>query len=237
MAILSFFTKPELPQYNESLLVDSPAALAQALLVSDDIIKDILSLASFVCNLPTHYQKGSGKLLKAENISSHIYKKLELLNKYLKSISYGTLSYTDGYAVEQLLQSIDELNQITDHLTHIARVSKTLSRLKAPLSFSAQKELSELWSRIDILLKTLEEAFLKSNSITSMWMLRQNSIIQEQLKDLKKNHIARLRSGKCNIETGMCFLDLLYDYEQIASHCTALFHEAFIMDTLEERKG
>ena len=211
--------------------------LAQALLVSDDIIKDILSLAAFVCNMPTHYPKGSGKLLKAENISKHIYKKLALLDKYLNSISYSALSYTDSYTVEQLLQSIDELSLLTEHLTHIARVSKTVSRLKSPLSFAAQKELSELWSRIDIILKTLEEGFLKSNSITSMWMLRQNSMIQEQIKGLKKNHITRLRSGKCSIETGMCFLDLLYDYEQIALHCTALFHEAFIMDTLEERKG
>ena len=211
--------------------------LAQALLVSDDIIKDILSLATFVRNMPIHYQKGSGKLLKAETLGSHIYKKMDLLNKYLKHISYCSLSYDDSYAVERLLQSIHELRGITEHLTHIARVSKTISRLKTPLSFSAQKELSELWSRIDTIFRTLEEAFLKSNSITSMWMLRQNSIIQEQIKDLKKNHITRLRSGKCSIETGMCFLDLLHDYEQIAMHCTTLFHEAFITDHLEERKG
>lgn len=211
--------------------------LNQALFVADDILKDILSLASFVCNLPTHYQKGSGKLLKAENISSQIRKKLTLLKKYLKRISYSTLTFHDGYALEKLLQSIDELDAITDYLTHIAKVSKAISKLKSPLSFAAQKEINELWSRIDILLRTLENAFLKSNSITSMWMLRQNSIIQEQIKDLKKNHIQRLRDGACNIETGMCFLELLYDYEQISAHCTALFHEAFIMDHYEERKG
>ncbi len=211
--------------------------LTQALLVSDDIMKDILSLAAFVCNMPTTYSRGSGKLLKAENISCHIYKKLELLRKYLKNIPYCTLSYADSHTAEQLLQSIDELSLITEHLTHIARVSKSISRLKSPLSFAAQRELVELWSRLDVILKTLEDAFLKSNSITSMWMLRQNSIIQEQIKDLKKNHIKRLRSGTCCIETGICFLDLLYDYEQITIHCTTLFHEAFIMDHYEERKG
>lgn len=241
MAILSFFTKTQTQtDYHEldsSLLEQPPSDIAQALFVADDIIKDILSLAAFVCNMPTHYPKGSGKLLKAENISNQISKKLILLKKYLKHISYSTLSFNDGYAVEKLLLSIDELNMITDHLTHIARVSKAISKLRSPLSFVAQKELDELWNRIDIILRTLEDAFLKSNSITSMWMARQNSIIQEQIKDLKKNHIKRLRSGTCSIETGMCFLDLLHDYEQISAHCTALFHEAFIMDHLEERKG
>lgn len=241
MAILSFFTKPEphtdYPQLNQGFLEEPPSVLAQALLVSDDIIKDILSLAAFVCNMPIHCPKGNGKLLKVENINSHIEKKLALLDKYLRSISYGTLSHTDSHAVEQLIRIIHELGLLTEHLAHIAIVSKTVSRLRTPLSFAAKKELSELWSCIDIILKTLEEGFLNSNYIPSMWILEQNSMIQEQIKALKKNHISRLRSGSCNIETGIYFLDLLYDYEQIVLHCTALFHETFIMNTLEERKG
>lgn len=211
--------------------------LAQALFVSDDILKDILSLATLVGNMPTNYTKGNNKLLQAENISNNISKKILLLRKYLKHISYSTLSFNDGYTAEKLLQSIEELSIITEHLFHIAKVSKAMSKLKSPLSFTAQRELDELLERINIILRTLEDAFLKSNSITSMWMLRQNTIIQDQIKGIKKNHIKRLRSGTCNLETGMCFLDLLNDYAQISTHCTALFHESFIMDHLEERKG
>lgn len=210
---------------------------AQALLVSDDIIKDILSLAAFVCNMPTHYPKGNGKLLKVEKLTCHIEKKLAFLDKYLKNISCDTLSHTDSLAVEQLVQIIDELSLLKKHLTHIAIVSETVSQLRTPLSFAAKEELTELWSYIDIILKALEEGFLNSSSIPSMWMPDRNSMIQEQIKVLKKNHISRLRSGSCSIETGMYFLDLLYDYEQIVLHCTALFHETFIMYTLEERKG
>lgn len=83
---------------------------------------------------------------------------------------------------------------------------------------------------MDTLLKKLDEAFLKGNYITGMWMERQNSMIQEQIKELKQNHIKRLRNGKCSVETGMFYLDLLTDCEQIALHCTNLFDEAFIMD-------
>lgn len=202
--------------------------LDQAFFVADDIIKDILSLAGLVCNMPTHYPRGSGKLLKTATISNQINKKLTLLKKYLKHISYDTLSVPDADFAKKLLQSTDELSMLAYHLAHIANVSKAGSKLKAPLSFAAQKELGELWSRIDIILRTLEDAFLKSNSITSMWMIRQNVIIQEQIKDLKKNHIKRLRNGTCCIEAGIYFLELLDDYGQISIHCTTLFHEAFI---------
>lgn len=200
MAIIHFFTKSQ-PQTDyeiiNSTLLEQPSDIAQASFVVDDIIKDILSLAGFVCNLPINYQKGSGKLLK----------------------------------------SIDELSMITAHLTHIAKISKSISKLKSPLSFTAQREFDELWERISLILRTLEDAFLKSNSITTMWMLRQHAIVQEHIKDAKKNHIKRLRNGTCNVETGMFFLDLLHDCEQISLHCTALFQEAYIMNYLEERKG
>lgn len=215
---------------------EKPAfALTQAQTVSENIVTDILTLSTYVCDLPCHYQKGSSKTAKAKSIK--ISSQLEQLNEYLMRLSNSPLSMKDSYTVNQLLQSISELNEISDHLSHIAEVSKSISRQKHPLSLAAVKELRELWSRMDTILKKLEEAFLKGNYITGMWMERQNSIIQEQIKELKKNHIKRLRNGKCNVETGMFFLDLLTDCEQITSHCTNLFKDTFIMDNIEERKG
>lgn len=240
MAIIHFFTKPQ-PQTDYQMLIpplsDLPSDMTQASFVVDDIMKDILSLAGFVCNMPTYYQRGSGKLLKAENISNQINKKLAFLKKYLKRISFCTQPDNENHDIEKLLQSTDELSMITYHLTHIAKVSKSLSKQKSPLSFTAQREFDDLWERIALILRTLENAFLKSNSITSMWILRQHTIVQEHIKETKKNHIKRLRCGTCNVETGIYFLDLLNDCEQISSHCSALFQEAYIMDHLEERKG
>lgn len=210
-------------------------SLVQAQTVSENIVRDILTLSTYVGNLPVYYSKGSRKTVKAE--SAKIHDKLEKLEEYLMLILDTPLSTGEIYTANQLLQSIEELNEITNHLLHIAELSKSISRLKQPLSLAALKDLRELWNRIDTILQKLEEAFLKGNYITSMWMKRQNSIIQEQIKELKKNHIKRLRNGTCSVETGMFFLDLLNNCEQIANHCTNLFDEAFIMDSTEERKG
>lgn len=230
----------EKSKVNNSLLderfLEKPAfALQQAQTVTENVIKDILMLALHVCELPTTYLKGSAKAANDE--SNRITNQLEQLNEYLMCISNCQLSAKDSYTVKQLFQSISELNGISAHLAHIAEVSKIISKQKHSFSPPARKELRELWSRVDIILKKLDEAFLKGNSITSMWIARQNSLIQEEIKELKKNHIKRLRNGKCSVETGMCFLDLLMDYEQIASHCTNLFDEAFIMNNIEERNS
>lgn len=220
---------------NERLWLNPAFSLVQAQTLSENIVTDILTLAASVCDLPAYYPKGSCKTVKAENMKIH--SELELLREHLIELLNTPLSTGESYTANQLLQSIDELNGIVDHLLQIAYLSKSISRQKQPLSLAALKDFRDLWSRIDTILQKLEEAFLKGNYITSMWMKRQNSIIQEQTKELKKNHIKRLRNGTCNVETGMFFLDLLNNCEQIASHCTNLFDEAFIMDNTEERNG
>lgn len=236
MAIFRLFNNTEDSLLPDEHLQEKPAlAFVQALSVSEDIIRDILALAADVCNMPTNYRKGGDKAVKAKGIG--IDHRLQKLKEYLTRLANRPLSLMNRCMLNQLMMSIDELSTISAHLTHIAEVSKAIRKQKHPLSFPAQRELTELWKRMDTILKKLEEAFLKANTITSIWMLGQNSIIQEQIKDLKKNHIQRLRNGTCSVETGICFLELLYDYEQIAIHCTNLFGEEYTTTYLEERKG
>lgn len=43
----------------------------------------------------------------------------------------------------------------------------------------------------------------------------------DNLKDtLRKRHVSRLQEGKCTIELGFVFSDLLTNYERISDHCS-----------------
>ena len=37
---------------------------------------------------------------------------------------------------------------------------------------------------------------------------------------MKKNHLKRLRKGKCTIELGLVLSDLAMNYERVADHCS-----------------
>ena len=45
-------------------------------------------------------------------------------------------------------------------------------------------------------------------------------VIDELNKDVKKNHMKRLRKGKCTIELGLVLSDLAMNYERVADHCS-----------------
>ena len=38
--------------------------------------------------------------------------------------------------------------------------------------------------------------------------------------NLRQNHIKRLREGRCTIELGICFEDLITDLERVSDHCS-----------------
>ena len=45
-------------------------------------------------------------------------------------------------------------------------------------------------------------------------------IIDELKSTLKARHISRLQEGKCTIELGFVFNDLITNYERISDHCS-----------------
>ena len=45
--------------------------------------------------------------------------------------------------------------------------------------------------------------------------------VVDMLKDILKNrHIERLNSGRCSIQTGLPFLEIVHDLEKIGDHCS-----------------
>ena len=45
-------------------------------------------------------------------------------------------------------------------------------------------------------------------------------VIDELNQELKKRHVQRLRDGKCTIEMGFIFSDIVTDLERVADHCS-----------------
>ena len=45
-------------------------------------------------------------------------------------------------------------------------------------------------------------------------------VVDNLRNELKSRHIRRLQEGKCTIELGFIFSDLLTNYERVADHCS-----------------
>ena len=56
-------------------------------------------------------------------------------------------------------------------------------------------------------------------------------VIDGLIEDVKIRHIDRLQKGKCTIELGFIFSDILNNYERVSDHCSNIAVAVLEMDT------
>ena len=236
---LARLTLPDLPESEtDSMVQDNPVlallderflekpayALTRAKSVSVSITEDVLFMSQTVYPMLGAYEKGDAK--QALAMSEDIAEEIKYLHDYLVKISSAPLTEEDNYLVNHLLQSAGYINGITANLVAMAQTAKSLHKGKVPLTETAKKELDELWNSTSVLLQCMTRFYTDEPVFPAQWMSDQQQATQKQIKALKKSHIKRLKDGKCNAKTGMHFLNLLTECEQITFHATTLMSES-----------
>jgi phosphate:Na+ symporter len=234
LAILS------VPEKEGEKKVPSKYALPRALSALDERFLDnpgfALQLAhNAVCQMAQEAKEMlllSGELLSgwSREKSDRIMRKEDLvdvyenrLGSYLVRISARGLSAEDGRSLSQLLHCIIDLERIADHAVNIRDSAEEMREKGLVFSEQARKELRELRQAVEDIMEMTVESLLKTDSWENLSPDSQNAAQQKAVEhlrtELRSRHIERLCRGKCTIELGIIFEDLLTDYERICEHC------------------
>ena len=110
-----------------------------------------------------------------------------------------------------MLYTLSDFERISDHSLNIAQTITLLKEKGITLSEGALKEMSVLSEALrEITNRTLtiyvENRIKEGNEIEPI-----EEVIDELTRQIKENHIERLRRGECSGETGMLFEDIVTD--------------------------
>jgi len=142
------------------------------------------------------------------------------LGTYLVKLSAKDLSDEETRQSAKLLQSLTNLERISDHAMNIAELADNLH--DRGLSFSAPakaglavcveavKEITEL-ACIALTRNDLE----KASRVEPL-----EDTIDIMTERLKAMHVTRLQSGLCTLELGFVFNDCINNFERVADHCS-----------------
>ncbi|MPM81668.1 hypothetical protein SDC9_128725 [bioreactor metagenome] len=203
--------------YLDKLLLDTPAAAIKAsvseLIRGAEIAKIMLNNAAEA--LFENDEKKLELVHKDEEVVNQLQKDVTV---YMVELSKRLLSDTESITVTAMINSINNIERMGDHTEDIARLIK--SKIDKNLIFSDEatdelKHLLELvtwmYDNTIILLKYKNPELAKSTAVLE-------DKVDELCKDLANHHIARLEAGKCNVESGVVFLDIINHFERIADH-------------------
>ncbi|MBU8902106.1 MAG: Na/Pi symporter, partial [Victivallales bacterium] len=142
----------------------------------------------------------------------------EDITEYLVQITRRELSDEQASLVPLLMHCTNDAERIADHTANIMTLTKRLVKSKQKLSESGQKEINTLWELLRDQAKNVVKALHGTDSDKANYALRDEKKINKLVDEYEKNHINRLKDGKCSAIMGVIFIEMLAELEKIGDH-------------------
>ena len=119
-----------------------------------------------------------------------------------------------------MLHSIGDFERISDHAVNIVDVAKEMHEKNISFSDTAIAEIDVVICALIEILDNTIKAYTADDIELAKRIEPLEQVIDKLVDELKLRHIKRLREGKCTIELGFIFSDLLNNIERISDHCS-----------------
>ncbi len=144
-----------------------------------------------------------------DNVSNYLVHFLpHLQNEYHVSI------------MDQYFKVTSEFERLGDHAVNIAEYAAALHRNNTPLSSGAVSELAVLESAVGHVMDETELTFRRRDVIAARQIEPLVQVMKDLIVVLKRNHLKRMSSGKCNIMSNSTYADLLIEFQRIGDVCS-----------------
>ena len=142
------------------------------------------------------------------------------LNAYLVKVNECELTDFENRRVTELLHLSSESERIGDYTMNLIEDAEKLHENSVTFSPEAIREL-------DVISRACEEIIgmaIRCVELNDAALAAKVEPLEETIdylnETLKARHIERLKEGKCVVESGVNFLDLLINLERISDHCS-----------------
>ncbi len=213
-------------QKEETVLLDDRLLTASAFAISrcKDLVVDMAELSNSalldaVSLIGDFNQEKAGKIIETED-KVDIYE--DRLGTFLVKLSANNLSQQESREASKILHGIGDLERLSDHAVNIMEVGQELHDKKIAFSEDARAELNVLTGAVKEVLDLAVRSFETDDVPLAKWVEPLEEVIDDIIRDLKLRHIERLQAGRCTVEMGFIFNDLLANYERVADHCSNL---------------
>ena len=204
----------------EERLLNYPAlAIAQCHRVMNGMSKKLRKNVNRAMNLLNDYQQD--KYDKVQRKEDLIDKYESRLGEYLIQLTKREMNSAQTRQTSLYLHTINDFERIGDHASYIAHMSNEMHDNHTNFS-------QEAWDELNVVMEAVREdinitcnAFMKDDKEMAQRVAPLGAVITGVCDVLKMLHAERLSQGKCGLEEGTVFSDILNSFCRIATHCAS----------------
>lgn len=142
------------------------------------------------------------------------------LSTYLVKISSKSITANDSHTVARLLHSINDFERIGDHALNLCQRSIEIKEKKIVFSDDARAELDVITRALVEIISITKDSFVQDDISEAALVEPLEQVIDKLDYELKDRHVNRLKEGRCTVNLGFVYSDILADYERISDHCS-----------------
>lgn len=203
---------------DDRLLATPPLALGQARTVAVEMAQKAINALIASIGAFTGYSPELAKSVREEEDSCDELE--DILGTYLVKLSAEQLGEKESEEATALLKSIGDLERISDHAVNILESAEELRDKNLTLTEHALKEYDVISAAVKEVLELSLQAFENSDVQCAAYVEPLEQVIDQLKEQLRTNHILRMQNGKCSVQVGFVWSDLLTNLERVSDHCS-----------------
>ena len=208
----------EFQTLDDRLLETPPVAIRQAWQLTTTMFEKSLESFNLAVGLFNEYDQEVFD--DVQRLEKQIDRFQDRLGGFLLKIVSREITTQDNRAVTIILNSISDIERISDHAYSLANGAKRLHNEKLHFSDLAMTELNAFSTAVRDVIRLTIEAFRDEDMAKAKLVEPLEEVIDHITEVIKLRHIERLRLGVCSIETGLLFTDISNSLERISDHCS-----------------
>lgn len=203
---------------DERLLASPHLALEQARRLSIKMVQTAVSALQESIQSVNNYSAQSAESIREKETACDKYE--DVIGSYLVKVSATQMGMEESEEITVLLKSIGDFERISDHAVNILESAEELQSKKISLSADARREFDVITDAANEILCLASNAFIHSDVNSAVEVEPLEQVLDNLKEQLRTNHILRMKEGKCTVEVGFVWADILTNLERIGDHCS-----------------
>lgn len=224
--------KEEVQMLDERILNTPSVALEQSRNVTNKMCEKTIKAIMLSLDVFKSYDEAKAEKVRTYETMVDAYE--DRIGSYLLKLNSRNLSETDSKCISELLHVIGDFERISDHAMNIIEISEELHSKKIEFSNDAYEEMMVLIHAITDILNMTAKSFENNDVELAHQVEPLEEVIDRLRLEMRNRHIQRLKDGKCTMELGFVFTDLLTELERVSDHCSNI---AVCMIQIEENNA
>lgn len=208
----------QVSELDERLLATPPLALERCRMLTADMAACAKEAVTLGLGSLKHFDPADAERVRELEKKTDHYE--DILGTYLVKLSTQGVSKEASAEAAGLLKLINDFERIGDHALNFVESAEEIQEKQLRFTDEATAELEVISAAVLEVVSMATGAFLDADLNAATCVEPLEEVIDGLKEQLRTAHIHRLQQGKCSIENGFVWADLLNGLERTSDHCS-----------------